>query len=40
MNNWLERTELLLGEEKLDILRRSRACSWSDWAASVPTPPR
>ncbi len=24
MNNWLERTELLLGEEKLDILRRSR----------------
>ena len=23
MNNWLERTELLLGEEKLDILRRS-----------------
>lgn len=23
MNNWLERTELLLGEEKLDILRHS-----------------
>ena len=32
MDNWLERTELLLGKEKLDLLRQAHVLV-VDWAA-------
>ena len=38
-DNWLERTELLLGKEKLDLLRKAHVLVVG-WAAWEPMPPR
>ena len=35
MSNWLERTELLLGEEKLNLLRNANVLVVGSWISTI-----